>query len=175
VRPDKPENAPAIGFSDILWDFTQRCWDGEAESRPKVGEVVTHLRQVASNWDRLMPPCVQAKGVASGPEETSDSKTWGESEIYIHAYYSPLNHGADPSPQSLDDTPESPTKSSPSSGSPTTPNTPPPQLTGQPWRESQKVDIEPPEVSQPDSLVSMHPRMEEPHDLHVAEIYPHHN
>ena len=29
VRPTKPENAPAIGFSDSLWSFVQRCWDGE--------------------------------------------------------------------------------------------------------------------------------------------------
>jgi len=85
MRPSKPENASIIGFSDSLWDFTQRCWDGKVESRPKVGEVVVHLRQVASNWDRLMPPHVQAEGIAPGPKETSHSGTWGEIKVKILA------------------------------------------------------------------------------------------
>ena len=54
-RPDKPENASAIGFSDSLWNFAQRCWDGKIELRPKVGEVITHLREAAANWDGRMP------------------------------------------------------------------------------------------------------------------------
>jgi len=29
VRPAEPENALAIGLSDPLRDFAQRCWDGE--------------------------------------------------------------------------------------------------------------------------------------------------
>ena len=52
-RPDKPDNASVIGFSDPLWYFTQRCWDGKIEVRPKVGEVVTHLREAAAGWDGL--------------------------------------------------------------------------------------------------------------------------
>ena len=81
VRPRKPENASIIGFFDPLWDLTQRCWDGEAELRPNVGEVVTHLREAAADWNGFMPPCVQAEGVALGPEETSHSRRWGESEV----------------------------------------------------------------------------------------------
>ena len=42
-RPDKPSDASTIGFSGSSWDFTQRCWDGQAGLRPQVGEVVTHL------------------------------------------------------------------------------------------------------------------------------------
>jgi len=55
-RPDKPENASAIGFSDSLWALTQRCWHGEMGSRPKVGEVVTHLSEAMADWVGLMPP-----------------------------------------------------------------------------------------------------------------------
>jgi len=72
-RPDKPENASSIGFSDSLWDFTQRCWDGEIESRPEAGEVVTHLVEAAANWGGLMSPCVRTVDVASySGEENSD-------------------------------------------------------------------------------------------------------
>jgi len=60
VRPVKPKNASAIGLSDSLWDFTQRCWDGKVELRPEVGEVVRHLGEAMASWDGLMPPCTQA-------------------------------------------------------------------------------------------------------------------
>ena len=55
-RPDKPDNASAIGLSDSLWSLVQRCWNMNAESRPNVGEVVTCLREAAANWHQLMPP-----------------------------------------------------------------------------------------------------------------------
>jgi len=72
VRPDKPDNASAIGLSDSLWEITQRCWDGKMASRPKVGEVVTHLMEAATSWGELMPPCPPVKGATSGPEDMSD-------------------------------------------------------------------------------------------------------
>ena len=75
-RPGKPENASAIGFSDSLWDFTQRCWDGDMRLRPEVEEVVTHLKEVAAKWDGLMP---RAENVASNSESEED----GEFEVLI--------------------------------------------------------------------------------------------
>jgi len=53
VRPTKPENALAIGFSDPLWSFVQRCWNGGAKLRPKVAEVVAQLNGAGSY--RLAP------------------------------------------------------------------------------------------------------------------------
>ena len=74
VRPTKPENASAIGFSDSLWDFSQRCWDGEMELRPKIAEVVSQLEKAASDWDGVMPPCAQVECTASAPlDPVSDS------------------------------------------------------------------------------------------------------
>ena len=55
LRPAKPGNAIAIRFSDPLWGFVQRCWDGDMKLRPKVAEVVTHLEKAAVNWDGPMP------------------------------------------------------------------------------------------------------------------------
>ena len=78
-RPRKPENASAIGLSDLLWNFAQRCWDGKIELRPEAGEVVTCLGEVAADWDGLMPPCSPAGDAAldsgepvSGSEEPSE-------------------------------------------------------------------------------------------------------
>ena len=81
ARPTKPENALTIGFSDSLWGFTQRCWDGAIESRPKVGEVVTHLEEATAGWDGLMPPHSLVEDVASGPEEMSDPKKHSEFQV----------------------------------------------------------------------------------------------
>jgi len=55
MRPSKPENASAIGFSDSLWTFTERCWDAR-ELRPDVKEVVIRLGEAAAEWDGLVPP-----------------------------------------------------------------------------------------------------------------------
>lgn len=80
-RPKKPENASSIGFSDSLWSFVQRCWDGDMKLRPKVGEVVMHLRREAANWHGLMPPCAPAENVALISEEPmSDTMEHCESE-----------------------------------------------------------------------------------------------
>jgi len=76
-RPAKPENASAIGFSDSLWDFTERCWSGDIEARPKVGEVVTHLGEAAAKWDGLMPPIFLTWSPASSDDEL------GEFEIQL--------------------------------------------------------------------------------------------
>jgi len=65
VRPHKLEKASEIGFTDLLWEFTQRCWDGEIKLRPEVVEVEAELGKVAANWNRGMPPCAQKDGKAT--------------------------------------------------------------------------------------------------------------
>ena len=84
LRPDKPENASAIGLSDLLWDFVQRCWDGDRRLRPKAAEVVTCLGKVAANWDGFMQPCVWAESVAPNTkEEMPDLMEHCKSEILV--------------------------------------------------------------------------------------------
>jgi len=69
IRPPKPENASVIGFSDSLWSFVQRCWDGEMELRPKVAEVVSELGRATADWNGVMPPCAQVESVTSASLE----------------------------------------------------------------------------------------------------------
>ena len=74
LRPDKPENASAIGFSGSLWRFVQRCWDSDRDLRPRVTEVVTRLGKAAKDWDGLMAPCVVVGSVPyNSKEPLSDS------------------------------------------------------------------------------------------------------
>ena len=70
LRPKEPENASAIGFSDPLWDFVQRCWSGNMKLRPQVADVVVHLGRAAREWDRPMPPHVPIEGSISAPQDS---------------------------------------------------------------------------------------------------------
>jgi len=83
LRPDKPENASAIGFSDSLWDFIRRCWGADMDLRSQVEEVVAHLGVAAADWDGVMPPC-KAKTVASNSNDLmSDTMKHGAFEKLI--------------------------------------------------------------------------------------------
>jgi len=75
-RPDKPENASAIGFSDPLWDFAQRCWDGRIEMRPKAGEVVAHLWEAAAGWDGPTPEPTQRRKSDPDPPSKLLTEQW---------------------------------------------------------------------------------------------------
>ena len=84
-RPDKPQNASEIGFSDSLWNFTERCWDGQRGSRPEVGEVVMRLQgEAAQDRHRLMPPRIRVESTASDyTEEIRDPMEYSELGILI--------------------------------------------------------------------------------------------
>ena len=55
-RPPKPKDASDVGFSDSLWDFVRRCWDGRSELRPTVTEVVSQLGIAAAAWSGFVAP-----------------------------------------------------------------------------------------------------------------------
>ena len=94
-RPEKPENASAVGLSDPLWNFAQRCWDADEKLRPGVGEVVAHVGAAVANWDGLMPPSPLAEDVDSVVGETSDSRKYSEFEVLTLSWYHPLSNGTD--------------------------------------------------------------------------------
>ena len=89
MRPPKPNNAPSIGLSDLLWAFVQRCWNGNMKLRPKVDEVVACLSQANANWEGVMPCCVQAvhSAASSSQEMESDLEKYREFDILIVPWY----------------------------------------------------------------------------------------
>lgn len=94
-RPGKPVNASAIGFSDSLWGFTQRCWDGDMNSRPKVTEVVQRLADAAAGWHGLMPPGSQTEDVVYFTEDPApDSTQHGMFWIPVDPWYCLSNDDA---------------------------------------------------------------------------------
>jgi len=82
-RPQKPEDASAIGFSDSLWAFTERCWDDNVRLRPEVGEVVRRLGEAAADWSGLTPPCARASGINFDSQETSPPGGHSESGVLV--------------------------------------------------------------------------------------------
>ena len=90
VRPDKPENAEAIGISDPLWELIRKCWDGEKMRRPGIQEVVAGVGNAAANWNKDMPPGgTEHREEPVSEEPSSDSK---HSEFLFLIVVFPLHH-----------------------------------------------------------------------------------
>ena len=87
VRPTKPENASAIGFSDSLWSFVQRCWDGEMKLRPKIAEVVSQLGRAAADWGVVLESPTESQTTstssqcAGSPSAEAQEVVFSKSEL----------------------------------------------------------------------------------------------
>lgn len=56
-RPQKPEAAEGLGFTDELWSMVERCWRENRDERPEAKEIVDCLENAAKAWDtRPLPP-----------------------------------------------------------------------------------------------------------------------
>lgn len=54
IRPDKPDTATTLGFTDGLWWIVECCWMTDREMRPDVGTVLCQLAHAAWAWDRRL-------------------------------------------------------------------------------------------------------------------------
>ena len=50
-RPQKPEAAASLGFTEELWGIVQRCWSADAGVRPDVRTVLLHLNHATWSWE----------------------------------------------------------------------------------------------------------------------------
>jgi len=50
-RPQKPETAESLGFTDELWGIVQRCWSADAGARPDVRTVLSYLNHATWSWE----------------------------------------------------------------------------------------------------------------------------
>ena len=55
-RPQKPEAAESLDFTDELWRMVERCWRENRDERPEVREVLRCLESAAQAWDVRPPP-----------------------------------------------------------------------------------------------------------------------
>jgi hypothetical protein len=51
IRPEKPEGARRLGFSDDLWRTVELCWLEDRNARPSVGDILSSLNEATAFWD----------------------------------------------------------------------------------------------------------------------------
>jgi hypothetical protein len=51
IRPEKPEGAKRLGFSDELWRAVELCWMEDRNARPSVEDIHSALNQAKAFWD----------------------------------------------------------------------------------------------------------------------------
>ena len=49
-RPEKPEGAKPLGFSNELWRMIELCWLEDRNARPSVEEILSYLNDAAAFW-----------------------------------------------------------------------------------------------------------------------------
>ena len=49
-RPEKPEGAKRLGFSNELWRMVERCWMEDRNTRPGVEAICSCLNDAAAFW-----------------------------------------------------------------------------------------------------------------------------
>ena len=50
IRPEKPERAKQLGFSDELWAIVKLCWLENRDARPGVEDILSCLTDAAAFW-----------------------------------------------------------------------------------------------------------------------------
>jgi hypothetical protein len=50
IRPEKPEGAERLGFSDGLWKTVEQCWLGDRNARPSVEDILSALNEATTFW-----------------------------------------------------------------------------------------------------------------------------
>jgi len=50
VRPNKPEGAKQLGFSNQLWGTVERCWLEDRNARPRVEDILSSLNDAVLFW-----------------------------------------------------------------------------------------------------------------------------
>ena len=50
VRPEKPEGAKRLGFSNKLWRTVELCWREDRNARPIVEQILACLNDATAFW-----------------------------------------------------------------------------------------------------------------------------
>jgi hypothetical protein len=50
IRPEKPEGAKRLGFSDELWRTVELCWREDRNARPTVEDILSSLNDAKAFW-----------------------------------------------------------------------------------------------------------------------------
>jgi len=73
-RPERPQGANGVWFTDEVWEVLGFCWTPQPENRPSIGDVLLCLDEASRSWE---PPSPHLSVVLS----TADSPARGLSDI----------------------------------------------------------------------------------------------
>ena len=73
-RPERPQGAGGVWFTDEIWKVLQTCWTHQAENRARIEDVLQRLEEVSRSW---IPPSPRPVVVPSA----ADSLVQGFSDI----------------------------------------------------------------------------------------------
>ena len=76
-RPERPEGAGGIWFTDDVWEVLERCWQAEPKNRPSIKDVLRCLEETLQSW--VPPSPAQLLAIPSA----SDLFTLGSSDLTI--------------------------------------------------------------------------------------------
>ena len=54
-RPERPQGAEAVWFTDDLWGILEQCWSPEPKGRPTAETILEHLERGSTSWQPLPP------------------------------------------------------------------------------------------------------------------------
>ena len=49
-RPERPQEAGGVLFTDVMWSVLERCWTPQPGNRPGIGDVLRCLENVSRSW-----------------------------------------------------------------------------------------------------------------------------
>ena len=75
-RPERPQEAEGVWFTEGLWGMLEQCWSPRPKDRPTITTVLAHLEQGSTTWQPLPP--------GSDDEVQSDSDNESHSTASYH-------------------------------------------------------------------------------------------
>ncbi|KAF9780863.1 kinase-like domain-containing protein [Thelephora terrestris] len=66
-RPERPQGAAGLWFTDEIWSVLERCWKTTASDRPRTADVLLCLKKVSGSW----PPS-QTTNLYSSAHDNTD-------------------------------------------------------------------------------------------------------
>ena len=95
-RPERPQGAEGMWFTDEVWQVLGSCWTTKPESRPSIEDVLQYLGKVSRSWKPPSPRSLAVLSTANSlTQELSDIITVESTDASDASPSSPLSEEPD--------------------------------------------------------------------------------
>ncbi|KAF9642573.1 kinase-like protein [Thelephora ganbajun] len=70
-RPERPQGAGGMWFTDDVWRISERCWARKRDDRPRIEDVLQVLEKASSSWATSSPWMVEDSSSIDPPAQNS--------------------------------------------------------------------------------------------------------